>query len=461
MDSQKLTKRQSDMKRLGKIGLGKIGLMTIALSLMAGSAGASVENLVAKEFTKVMPDGVEIVMWGFARAIDTSCPSTSITEGPSAPGPMITVPTGDNVLTINLCNELSEPVSVVIPGQAMPKDGVAGTMLAPTYHTAGKFAGRVRSFTQEAAALNGTQSYTWDTYQHGTHMYESGSHPQIQIQMGLYGGIKQDLLTGGVAYLGNAYSNEAILFYSEIDRALHDAVGAGTYDPEGDPALVMTSIADYHADYGLINGQAFPAIAPIVIGSSGDALLRFYNASPDDRTPVLQGLYANQIAQDGRLNPYSREQYSLRLPAGTTRDAIIAVDCLQAGTAGRHVLYDGRMKLTNAGSATAGGMRINLQLCDAPLDTDLDGLPDDQDNCINTSNADQRDTNGDGYGNSCDADLDNNGIVNFSDLGIMRSLFFSSDPDADLNGDGSVNFGDLGIMKNQFFQTPGPSALGN
>ncbi|MDP6414917.1 MAG: thrombospondin type 3 repeat-containing protein [Gammaproteobacteria bacterium] len=456
------------MKRLGKIGLGKIGLMTIALSLMAGSAGAAVENLVAKEFTKVMPDGVAIAMWGFARASDTSCPSTSIVEGPSAPGPFIIVPHFDDVLEINLCNELDEPVSVVIPGQAMPKNGVAGTLLSPVYHTAGKFAGRVRSFTQEAAASGGTQSYTWDAYKHGTYMYESGSHPQVQIQMGLYGGMKKDFGAWRLAYDGNAhqlggffYDHEAILFYSEIDRALHDAVGAGTYDPEGDPALVMTSIADYHADYGLINGQAFPAVAPIVIGTSGDTLLRFYSASPDDRTPVMQGLYAKHIAQDGKLYPYFSEQYSLRLPAGSTRDVMLTVDCMQAGTPGRHVLYDARMKLTNAGSASAGGMRINLQLCDPPADADLDGLPDDQDNCTNTSNSDQRDTDGDGYGNVCDADFNNDGTVNFSDLGIMRDRFYDSDPDADLDGSGIVNYGDLGIMRSQFFQTPGPSALGD
>jgi hypothetical protein len=117
------------------------------------------------------------------------------------------------------------------------------------------------------------------------------------------------------------------------------------------------------------------------------------------------------------------------------------------------------MKLTNAGSASAGGMRINLQLCDAPADADLDGIPDDQDNCTTAANADQRDTNSDGYGNRCDADLNNDGVVNFSDLGIMRAVFYSTHPDADLDGNGVVNFSDLGIMKNGFYQPPGPSAL--
>jgi len=92
-------------------------------------------------------------------------------------------------------------------------------------------------------------------------------------------------------------------------------------------------------------------------------------------------------------------------------------------------------------------------------DADSDGIVDSLDNCIEISNPDQRDTNGDGYGNICDPDLNNDGGVNFVDLGILKSNFFSADPDSDLNGDGGVNFGDLGIMKSMFFAPPGPSGL--
>lgn len=92
-------------------------------------------------------------------------------------------------------------------------------------------------------------------------------------------------------------------------------------------------------------------------------------------------------------------------------------------------------------------------------DTDGDGIDDDADNCTLVGNADQRDTNGDGYGNICDADLDNNGVINAVDLGLLKAVFFSADPDADLNGDGAVNSVDLGIMKTQFFGAPGPSGV--
>ena len=39
----------------------------------------------------------------------------------------------------------------------------------------------------------------------------------------------------------------------------------------------------------------------------------------------------------------------------------------------------------------------------------------------------------------------------------MRSVFFSADANADLDGDGVVNFLDLGQLRSRFFQAPGPS----
>lgn len=95
-------------------------------------------------------------------------------------------------------------------------------------------------------------------------------------------------------------------------------------------------------------------------------------------------------------------------------------------------------------------------------DTDEDGVADDADNCTLIPNSDQRDTNGDGFGNICDPDLDNDGtVVNAVDLGLFRSVFFSTGPglDADFNGDNVVNAVDLGILRTFFFMPPGPSGI--
>ncbi|MFK8014279.1 MAG: endonuclease/exonuclease/phosphatase family protein [Gammaproteobacteria bacterium] len=94
------------------------------------------------------------------------------------------------------------------------------------------------------------------------------------------------------------------------------------------------------------------------------------------------------------------------------------------------------------------------------VDTDGDGVTDDMDNCTLVVNPSQLDTNGDGFGNICDADLNNDGTVNVIDLGIFRTQFFQSGAnDADFNGDNVVNVVDLGILRSRFFQPPGPSGV--
>jgi hypothetical protein len=74
-------------------------------------------------------------------------------------------------------------------------------------------------------------------------------------------------------------------------------------------------------------------------------------------------------------------------------------------------------------------------------------------------NRDQLDSDGDGYGNACDADLNNDGIVNSVDLALFRAKFGSSGRgQTDLNGDGVTNAVDLAIFRRLFAGRPGPSA---
>lgn len=92
-------------------------------------------------------------------------------------------------------------------------------------------------------------------------------------------------------------------------------------------------------------------------------------------------------------------------------------------------------------------------------DSDGDGVPDSRDNCTAVANANQRDSDNDGYGDACDADANNDGIVNSLDLSIVRTAFGStSGGRADLNGDGSVNALDLALLRRLFATRPGPSA---
>ena len=100
--------------------------------------------------------------------------------------------------------------------------------------------------------------------------------------------------------------------------------------------------------------------------------------------------------------------------------------------------------------------------CATAADTDADGVSDAIDNCTLLANPSQVDTNGDGYGNACDPDLNNDNIVNAIDLGQFRQAFFSNGvTDSDFNADGVTNALDLGVLKLFFFGSPGPSALAN
>lgn len=91
--------------------------------------------------------------------------------------------------------------------------------------------------------------------------------------------------------------------------------------------------------------------------------------------------------------------------------------------------------------------------------TDGDSIPDRFDNCVLVFNEAQRDTDNDGFGNACDPDFNQDCVINFLDLGLLRLEFFGSNLNYDLNNDGAVNFVDLGILRLYFFDTPGFSGL--
>ena len=64
-------------------------------------------------------------------------------------------------------------------------------------------------------------------------------------------------------------------------------------------------------------------------------------------------------------------------------------------------------------------------------DQDSDTICDPDDNCLTDPNPSQNDTTGDGYGNVCDQDWDNNGGVGGTDLGRWKLHFAHSNIEAD------------------------------
>ncbi len=103
-------------------------------------------------------------------------------------------------------------------------------------------------------------------------------------------------------------------------------------------------------------------------------------------------------------------------------------------------------------------------------DRDNDGIQNADDNCLDVANPDQRDSNGDGIGNRCDPDVNNDGRVDTSwgriypvdERGDLESIALTArngpfDPDHDLDGDGVVDGRDLALAQLWLFRRPGPS----
>ena len=91
------------------------------------------------------------------------------------------------------------------------------------------------------------------------------------------------------------------------------------------------------------------------------------------------------------------------------------------------------------------------------VDTDADGVLDAVDNCTIVRNEDQRDTDGDLYGNICDPDFDNDLVVDRDDAMYIQSVLGTDDPDGDLNGNGIVGRQDVLITRSFLGRPPGPS----
>ena len=128
---------------------------------------------------------------------------------------------------------------------------------------------------------------------------------------------------------------------------------------------------------------------------------------------------------------------------------------------------DGELLLVTADFAASPQSRlIEVASGLAPgLDSDADGVDDDFDNCRLTPNGpdmpdaggnSQLDTDGDGFGNLCDADFNGNGIVDPGDFSLLKARFGQTGfPDQDLNGNGIVDPFDFSLLKAKFGQAPG------
>jgi hypothetical protein len=223
---------------------------------------------------------------------------------------------------------------------------------------------------------------------------------------------------------------------------------AGSYWVPNGNGLVEAQMHLYRND-GLVPNEVPEAPTGLGATEAGGSITLSWNPAEDDTTP------ADAITYDLQVRPQAGEAGPRRrLPEPGNLSAVTSwtLRGLEPGT------YTWTVRAVDSAFNGSRAAFSTFTVDEAP-DSDSDGIPDDVDNCTERANADQRDTDGDGYGNRCDPDFNGDGVVNFVDLGVMKDVFFSNDADADLDGDGAVNFGDLGILKGYFFDPPGPSGL--
>jgi FtsP/CotA-like multicopper oxidase with cupredoxin domain len=173
--------------------------------------------------------------------------------------------------------------------------------------------------TQEAPA-GGSVTYTFTASEPGTYQYHSGTRPDLQVEMGLYGAIivrpsaTPAACTTASAYnhAETCYDREYLYLLSEVDIEVHQAAerqAAG-------PGPIDVGSGPFHPEYWLLNGRAAPdtmaAAGTDVLPSQpynamtrmhpGEKLLlRVVGAGRDLHPFHTHGNHARVLARDGRL----------------------------------------------------------------------------------------------------------------------------------------------------------------
>jgi FtsP/CotA-like multicopper oxidase with cupredoxin domain len=329
----RLMKKKLMNERRIVVGLLGMACATLGLVLPAASAqsagpfgivcttGPTFDLETATGFIST-PDGNSVYMWSFTKS----------GEDFQLPGPILCVSQGDTV-TVNLSNPTKadggpgESASIIFPGQT----GVTAS------------GGDAGLFTTEAPP-GGSVSYSFKAGSPGTYLYESGTDPEKQIEMGLFGAliVRPSL---GADYAYNDASTrfgggqEFLILLHEIDPDIHRAVERGRpFDPNIDHPKYWTvngrSFPDTIADNGVpwLPGQPYGSLVQVQPFDPGTnpypALIRYANAGLFNHPFHPHGNHLRVIARDGRLlrgpggEDASFEDFARTIGSGQTYDLL-------------------------------------------------------------------------------------------------------------------------------------------
>ena len=264
-----------------------LSVVAVALLLAASTHAAAPGikgtsfNLNAGEAWSSQPDGVLVYSWGYGCTGGTPAPASfapatvagAFCPTVQFPGPTLIV-TENTAITVTLLNSLpapAGPTSILFPG-------------ATVTSTSGGSAGLL---TREAAPGS---SVTYNlTYTHpGTFEYYSGTQPDLQIEMGLFGAvvvlpsttpgnctasypagrIDYRLAPSAYDHAKSCYDREYLTQWSEMDPKIHrqveDQLKLIASCPTtarlqfSCPTTLNVVTEPYHPNYFLINGRSMP-----------------------------------------------------------------------------------------------------------------------------------------------------------------------------------------------------------
>jgi len=275
--------------RFGRAALARVAVGA-ALACMTGVAAAATPGITGSSFTLVatagyttQPDGAQIYTWGYGCTSPTGhtyappafaavgfCPTMQL------PGPTLIVTEGATV-TVALTNNLptgAGNTSIIFAG-------------IPTTASGG-----VQGLLAMEAAPGGTVTYSLNTTgKAGTHAYYSGTQPDLQVEMGMYGALVVLPSTPGVApgstaaspcvplghrleggreyrlapaaydHPATCYDIEYLWQWGEIDPAIHaqaEAQVKASPTCTGPRGCLSVVTEPYHPRYFVINGRSMP-----------------------------------------------------------------------------------------------------------------------------------------------------------------------------------------------------------
>jgi FtsP/CotA-like multicopper oxidase with cupredoxin domain len=293
----------------GRSAAATTGTNKVGVVCTTSNAGTPTFDLSTTAGYIDLPDGNTVYMLGYA-----------VTGQPfQHPSPVLCVNQGDTV-TVTLHNTLNRRTSIMFPGQ---ENVLANGNPAQPELSGSAITSLTTSVAAGTPASPTTITYTFVASNPGTYLYESGTDPETQVHVGLFGAlIVHPSLGAGYAY-NRADSKftageEFMVLLSEVDPYLNQAVEANQ----------SFNFVNYHPRYWLVNGRGFPDsiadnFASWLPNQPYGALARIHEFNPATHPDPGLARYLNVGTEDFPFHPHGnngsiigRDGHALEGPGG-------------------------------------------------------------------------------------------------------------------------------------------------